>query len=243
MAVPLRHARRPRPDRHAGHGGTGRAQRDLGERRRPALPRREPARRRDRHICAARAAPGDLLVDLRRRRGAAPDADAPGLRHRRGARPHGGRGVPGAVAVRAPRDDARRARTVRPGCPPRRSRRPSATTTRPSAATRRAATRTGASSRGCGRSTGRRTPPSSASRWRASASGASGPTCPAACGTPREVRSPGCTPPARSPAWRVFINGRAGLEGTMFGPSLLSGRIAGRAMTAHAAGERLLTSG
>ena len=39
------------------------------------------------------------------------------------------------------------------------------------------------------------------------------------------------------------INGRAALEGTMFGPSLLSGRIAGRAMTAHAAGERLLTSG
>ena len=67
---------------------------------------------------------------------------------------------------------------------------------------RRAATRTGATSRACGRSTCRRTPRSSASRWLASASGASGPTCPAACRASREVRSPGCTPPARSPAWR-----------------------------------------
>jgi predicted oxidoreductase len=39
------------------------------------------------------------------------------------------------------------------------------------------------------------------------------------------------------------INGRAALEGTMFGPSLFSGRIAGRAMSAQRRGERLLTSG
>jgi predicted oxidoreductase len=39
------------------------------------------------------------------------------------------------------------------------------------------------------------------------------------------------------------INGRAALEGTMFGPSLFSGRIAGRAMADSRRGERLLTSG
>jgi predicted oxidoreductase len=39
------------------------------------------------------------------------------------------------------------------------------------------------------------------------------------------------------------INGRAALEGTMFGPSLFSGRVAGRAMTASRQGEPVLTSG
>jgi predicted oxidoreductase len=39
------------------------------------------------------------------------------------------------------------------------------------------------------------------------------------------------------------INGRAALEGTMFGPSIFSGRVAGRAMAAMRRGEPLLTSG
>jgi predicted oxidoreductase len=39
------------------------------------------------------------------------------------------------------------------------------------------------------------------------------------------------------------INGRAALEGTMFGPSILSGRLAGRAMAALRGGDRVLTSG
>ena len=99
------------PDRHAGHGGRG-VRNEIWVNADGRRFHDENLRGGARHRRAARAAPGDLLVDLRRRRGAAPDADAPGLRHRRGPS-RGGRGVPGALAVRPPRGDARRARAVR----------------------------------------------------------------------------------------------------------------------------------
>ena len=46
---------------------------------------------------------------------------------------------------------------------------------------------------------------------------------------------PGFTPPEKSPAWPAANQRQGGLEGTMLGPSIFSGRVAG-AWAAHEAG-------